>query len=220
LGGIADGTDGHDQVVQLFDDTVTLRFCNVRADYVAGAVQAAQHLDRIPLALDTNPPPEVDILLPTKPADLPQLVTNSYGWVAFVRHSPISCDEETGEELGEPVETDSLEVFTSLAASGSSVEKMKNGNMPDKRTNITEAMFVRGTPTLQTPPDALDLRNFKPEAAVGVAPPESDMSLIAARVQALVDEWKREVPEIELSVTTAIGDFPQPFIVIFGQRRL
>ena len=110
LAPILDGDAGKAQVDRLFAGTaVKLRFCEVRADYVAGAVQAAQHLDRIPLDPQSFPQPEVDILVPSVSADLASLKTDSYGWVAFVRHSPISCDHDA-----EP-ETELVEVYRVLA---------------------------------------------------------------------------------------------------------
>ena len=70
LGFTVAGAEGRAEVARLFEDTVDLRFCEVRADYVAGAVQAAQHLDRIPLDPASDPRPQVDILVPSRSADL------------------------------------------------------------------------------------------------------------------------------------------------------
>jgi hypothetical protein len=75
----------------LFGDKVNLRICHVRADYVPGAVEQAQHLDRIPLAGDGGV--AVDILVPDVLADLTTLSTQDYGWVAFVRNREALCDQ-------------------------------------------------------------------------------------------------------------------------------
>jgi hypothetical protein len=72
-----------------------LRICHVRADYVAGAVEQAQHLDRIPIP---GPPVDIDILVPDIHADLEGLRTAAYGWVAFVRHREACCETRRIEE--------------------------------------------------------------------------------------------------------------------------
>jgi hypothetical protein len=215
LGGIADGPEGRAQVEQLFDGTVTLRFCKVRADYVAGAVQAAQYLDRVPLDLGTRMRPEVDILVPSKSADLPQLIADSYEWVAFVRHSPISCEDDDGEKPQDPDQTDSLEVFTSLRDANISRTQLENGSMPDDAQRIGAAVFAKGTATLQLAPDLPGPNDFRPLAVVGVAPTDStdvEKSLTDERAKALIAAW-----QLDPTPTTIVGDFEQAFIVIFGQ---
>lgn len=83
-------------------DQVDLRICNVRADYVPGAIERAQHLDRIPLN-SQYPPVGVDILVPDKLADLSPLRTDKYGWVAFVRRSEADC--------AQVIENDTVELY-------------------------------------------------------------------------------------------------------------
>ncbi|RZT17538.1 hypothetical protein EV649_5085 [Kribbella sp. VKM Ac-2569] len=75
-----------------FGPQVRLRLCSVRADHVAAAVSDAQHRDRIPLAHDRAPYPQVDVLVPDQPADKAELYVEAYGWVAFVRR-PLVCDD-------------------------------------------------------------------------------------------------------------------------------
>lgn len=72
-----------------FGPNVQVRTRRLRADQVADEVLAAQHRDRIPLYfVDGLPQPKVDVLLPVESADMPQLSTDVYGWVAFVRRAP------------------------------------------------------------------------------------------------------------------------------------
>lgn len=82
---------------------VDVRICHCRADYVAHAIEQAQHLDRIPLDPSSNPPPKVDVLVPDVGADLPDLQVADYGWVVFVRRSEVSCDPQISS--AEPVDT-------------------------------------------------------------------------------------------------------------------
>jgi hypothetical protein len=208
LGGILDGDQGRDQVEYFFDDLVSLRFCDVRADYVAGAIRAAQHLDRIPLDRDTNPLPEVDILVPKIPADLEALKADSYGWVAFVRRSPISCDEEPKE----PDQTDSLEIFSSFAEVNESLELLETGSMPEVQPFLAVAMYAKDTAQLlQPPPDAPDLSGLTQLAVVGVAPTAAEESRTGQRARSLIKTWQLDPEE----ATTVVGNFLRPFIVIF-----
>ncbi|MFT3971738.1 MAG: hypothetical protein QM695_16040 [Micropruina sp.] len=75
--------------LRAFFHNVDLRLRRVRADQVADEVMAAQHRDRIPL-LEPIPGrrPQVDILVPVVPADKPELATDAYRWIAFVRQGP------------------------------------------------------------------------------------------------------------------------------------
>ncbi|HEV2736314.1 MAG TPA: hypothetical protein VGV85_15830, partial [Longimicrobiaceae bacterium] len=64
---VVPGREVDEQVRQLLGDGVDLRFCAVRPDYVAHALEEAQHLDRIGLLQGLEDPakrPEVDVLVP------------------------------------------------------------------------------------------------------------------------------------------------------------
>jgi hypothetical protein len=71
-----------------FGPNVDLRLRQLRADQVADEVLSAQHRDRIPLEPPVGRRPQVDVLVPAMPADKPELYTDAYGWVAFVRRGP------------------------------------------------------------------------------------------------------------------------------------
>jgi hypothetical protein len=85
------------QLLSIFDPVpVTARYAS--ADAALRAVSEAQHLDRIPLkfpeggagdvgrySAPSGNNPAVEIWIPDVPADLPAVLTPSYGWVAFVR---------------------------------------------------------------------------------------------------------------------------------------
>lgn len=64
---VVPGREVDEQVRQLLGDGVDLRFCAVRPDYVAHALEEAQHMDRIGLLQGLEDPakrPEVDVLVP------------------------------------------------------------------------------------------------------------------------------------------------------------
>ncbi|MGC3992785.1 MAG: hypothetical protein QM779_01425 [Propionicimonas sp.] len=92
-------------VTAFFGDHVDVRFRRLRADQVADEVLAAQSRDRIPLDPVTADRPKVDVLIPAEPADRPELVAASYGWVAFVRRGP----EEVAEAA--PPATEDVDVY-------------------------------------------------------------------------------------------------------------
>jgi hypothetical protein len=208
--GYLDSLDGQDwlgRITELFDGRVTLRFCAVRADYVAGAVQAAQHLDRIPLDPTAQPLPEVDILVPFIPADLIDLQVDqslSYGWVAFVRHSPKVCDDASGEV---PDETDEVAIYKSFANEDTSV--LTAGNLPAQTTYLDEARYTRKTAALPSPPPVPDWTDTTQIALVGVTP-AADKDLMDQRLQALKQAWS-----LDPTPKTVVSKSAMPFIVIF-----
>ncbi len=64
---VVPGREVDEQVRRLLGEGVELRFCAVRPDYVAHALEEAQHLDRIGLLQGLEDPaarPEVDVLVP------------------------------------------------------------------------------------------------------------------------------------------------------------
>lgn len=69
----------NDQVRALLGEGVDLRFCIVRPDYVAHALETAQHMERISLLAGLDDPthkPEVDILVPDGAVDAQSALTD------------------------------------------------------------------------------------------------------------------------------------------------
>lgn len=91
------------QVQQMMGEGVDLRFCIVRADYVAHALEEAQHMERISLIQGLEDPkkkPQVDILVPdgefvTAEQASPQLV---YAVTADMEPSIDFVGESSGEQ--------------------------------------------------------------------------------------------------------------------------
>lgn len=103
LGGVTSGKDAatgknlRARLQAVFGEKIDLRLCAVRADYVAGAVEEAQHLDRIPLDSPYGTV-AVDVLVPVELADLRGLRTEAYRWVAFTRRREAHCGTDLGDE--------------------------------------------------------------------------------------------------------------------------
>lgn len=188
LGVSVAGVEGRAQVSRIFGDTVELRFCDVRADYVPGAVQAAQHLDRIPLDPASDPRPQVDILVPSRTADLDGLRTSAYGWVAFVRSSQPDCDGGTSEPSEEPT-TEAVEVAYAFMALDEGLRDMSSGGRPAS-TSVAVVEFPRdGTevPGGTTKPTELDGVNVL--GVVAAAATDAAAKLTVKRSDALLATW-------------------------------
>jgi len=102
LGGGGTGRDEvEDFAAKMFGGGVDVAVREVRADYVAHAVEQVQHMDRIPL--DGDPRPQVDVLVPQRGlVDLdPLRPDGDYGWVAYVRRRDVAVvpPVETPEQL-------------------------------------------------------------------------------------------------------------------------
>ncbi len=93
-------------LVAFFGPKVDLHLRRLRADQVADEIIAAQSRDRIPLEPPEGRRPQVDILVPTEPADKAELYTAEYGWVAFVRQGP-----KTETPPVPPPETEDVAVY-------------------------------------------------------------------------------------------------------------
>ncbi|GAA1996316.1 hypothetical protein [Microbacterium pumilum] len=89
-----------------FGAGVDVRIRHLRADQIADEVLAAQHRDRIPLRPVGDPPPKVDVLIPSEPTDKATLKTPAYGWAAFVRRGP-----EPEPAAAPPIETTDVGVY-------------------------------------------------------------------------------------------------------------
>lgn len=83
----------NEQVTRLFGPGVDLRFCVVRPDFVAHALEEAQHLERICLLRgleDASRRPEVDVLVPNGEIEQREVERPGTGYRATIElHSPL-----------------------------------------------------------------------------------------------------------------------------------
>lgn len=185
---------------------MTLRFCDVRADYVAGAVQAAQHLDRIPL----NP----DILVPSLPADLtPRGALPTDG--SPVHHSPNSCDRD-GEP--QPEETDDVAIHLSEVPEEDGVEMLKKGRLPIGKL-VLEVKYPKDQTELPAGSiKQIELDDYHLLRIVGVALDSAAESLAEQRAEAIVQSWQlRDQQDQDLPAQSVVSMRLTMFIFGFGR---
>jgi hypothetical protein len=84
--------DHEDWLTAALGDALELQIVHCPPDFAVSAVGLAQHLDRIPLTGYPENRPQVLILVPDMPADLPAVRTDRPGWVAFVRQPDVQAD--------------------------------------------------------------------------------------------------------------------------------
>jgi len=87
------------QVRQLLGEGVDLRFCIVRPDFVAHALEEAQHLTRISLTQGLDDPsnkPQVDILVPNGEIVQQELRSPGVGWETVIQLLPGGGQASTG----------------------------------------------------------------------------------------------------------------------------
>jgi hypothetical protein len=207
LGITIQDVEGRAEVSRVFADTVDLRFCEVRADYVAGAVQAAQHLDRIPLDPASDPRPQVDILVPSRSADLDGLKTDAYGWVAFVRNSWADCGAQTPEEP----KTEEVEIADAFVALDDGQDTMDLGGRPASTSLAVLEFGVNSAdvPSGTTKPSELDTVEIL--GVIAAASTEEAAELGVRRADALIGAWNLGV----IPTPAFHPHFIRPLIMIF-----
>lgn len=194
------------QIGRWFGDAVDLTFCDVRADAVAGAVQAAQHLDRIPLEPGSLGRPQVDILLPSEPADLAATRTEAYGWVAFIRHSRVCCEPA-------PAPTEPVDVYLSTMDADLAVEVLSAGTLPDPARMITRIDYPAGS--AQLPPGTIERPHDLPDTlratVIAVASAATGEDLMAERAKVLANAWVSDPVDVRVLTSPT---FPRPLLVL------
>lgn len=88
---LAGGQPVHQEVDRMFGQPVELRYCTCRPDYVAHAVEQAQHLDRIRLGPNA-PKSQVDILVPGGTWGYSGEISTPHNWIVFHRRRRRDCD--------------------------------------------------------------------------------------------------------------------------------
>jgi hypothetical protein len=204
-----------------FGNNVDLRFCECRADYVPCALEAAQHLDRIPLD-QADRHPQVDILIPAQPADLPATRTASYGWVAFARRRDRGCDRDARYDEVDVYVADTEQRIDAI------IKQLGVGRMPF-HDPIT-VRYPAGEWGVMTPPQAyLDVQakigSGPPElgvqAVVGVASSADRRPLMAARAGLFVVPLENEYADVSIARTYVVAPksaMREAIIVLLTER--
>lgn len=187
--GVATAKSLRARLQALFGEKVDLRLCAVRADYVAGAVEEAQHLDRIPLdsQYDTV---AVDILVPVELADLPGLRTEAYRWVAFTRRREAHCQSGIDDER------DLVEVYLAKTDLDELMKSAREGRVADEAQRLGELEYPAGGWDYPGGDLALDVgvSERSPVILVAVASTEERRPLAALRASLFAASFDEGAP--------------------------
>jgi hypothetical protein len=219
---------------EFFGGQVKVRVRPCRADYVAHAVEEAQHMDRIPLRGLIGPEPEIDLLLP-QPGLVDLRATNldierGYGWSAFVRRR----NDPVAEQSREAVEVYLWTIDHRLENAqdrASLVEELKawlekRAPRPEQGfDSIGSLTYPEAEWGVPADPDGvwteIHKRLTEQVAAVGVAREENRRPLAAARAALLVaPELPTDGDPVELPPTYTLavqGIAPELIVIIVGQ---
>jgi len=205
----------------LFGDHVDLRICNVRADYVAGAVEEAQHLDRIPLD-PSSPYPKatVDVLVPTELTDVKGLHTDHYPWVAFVRRREPHC--VTKEARPDRVDVYVFEGEVGQVADGPAQQKVLTdanrvgqlsypaGSWEYPGREEVALGAIKRLPTLNADPNI---------TIVAIASGNQRQPLAALRGSLFGASLDNQIPPPRVLAITLPAVKPEAIVVVFPQER-
>lgn len=173
-----------DRVHRLLGENMDIGICAVRADHVAGAVQAARHLDRIPLD-GGNDTTAVDVLVPNRAADLELLKVEAYGWVAFVRRSDAACNRDV--DLSPPADGVLLRAaFMTMEEAREFIEESES--LPDDPGSLPTLTYDDSTaeePSIY-PERPLDVQII---GIVGIASDDLQVDLTTRRAKRLAASW-------------------------------
>lgn len=177
-----------DEVQKMFGPQVTLRFCACRPDYVAHAVEEAQHLDRIPLTASRPPKPQVDVLVPDG-AWTGGKLTTPHNWVAFHRHRSRDC----------PAERETVEVYLQRADDVAGViQNLQPGGprlTPAGHVTATFAADPMAFPAPDAPPQIADwVRGASKVTLIAQAATPGRRPLAGHRAAALIPLLNSPVP--------------------------
>ncbi|WP_018353275.1 hypothetical protein [Longispora albida] len=207
----------------LFGPGVETRICRTRADYVAGAIEEAQHLDRIPLSSDGQQPPRVDILVPALPADLPGTATPSYPWIAFTRRREAGCTVTPRKDLVDVYLVDDVE-----RAARRLVELLRGKWFPGEEDKIGQVAYPPDEYAVPVPEDVFGtlqetLAKLKDRRwiTVGVARAADRQPLMIARagLLALLVRPDGTLDNGEIRAALDKGREPEAIVIFVGARR-
>lgn len=163
---------------------VDVRICRARADHIVTAVAAAQHLDRIPLSGQYGRP-QVDLLVPTEPADLAPLRAEAYGWVAFVRRTERDC----GDPDPEPPGPDRVPLLLAPRYDEELLKALREGDVPPEVVQVDVLDYPTGQADLPPGAQRPDLDDDTVYHAIAVADSAGREELMTKRAEVVVQAW-------------------------------
>jgi hypothetical protein len=213
-----------------FGFAVQLQVDASSADVAISAVNLAQHMDRIPLTGNPDPPPRVHVLVPEIEADLPAVHTDRYPWMAFAREPQIRR-RETDRPTPPP-----------QSAAGSDVGEAATLGVHVLRAPIPRAQYLpRALQAVTEPPtaelsfdgwtiapqpkairavrDAVDA--IGPHSMVDVLATTADPArapLVAARARALAEHLGLDDGQTPAGVYSRVVDGPEAVFLMVRAR--
>jgi hypothetical protein len=190
------------QLTEIFPEHIDLRFCSCRPDYVAHAIEEAQHLDRIPL---DQGPAQVDMLVPDGQLDAAGQLTTKHAWVAFHRRRDRDCGDLVDVYL---YELDGLEFRTAIS-------NLAQWAPPGTPTDKTTASYPVGSWALPDVQSSVRewTRNRGQAAVLGLARSEERLPLAGVRAALLVTTFEQQRPTPAIH-TVVRPDLPRDTIYI------
>jgi len=219
---------------EVFGSGVKVNVNRCTADVALSAVTLAQHLDRIPLVPGTKKGhgtktlPEVQIFAPLTLADLPQVWTDRYGWLAFVR-SPQGLRPDRRYTLVPPHfpgQTDVVRAFV-LDAPSSRVRYRNRVESAAAEDPVTEVLFGESGWEMPLDPEAMmsirrAIDEGGPAGLVDLVATSADLArepLIAARARALAAQLDLGEAGGLLGVYTTRLDGPDAVFIMVRRQR-
>ncbi|MBE0659927.1 MAG: hypothetical protein IH602_19695 [Bryobacteraceae bacterium] len=198
------------QVRQLLGEGVDLRFCVVRPDFVAHALEEAQHMDRISLTQGLDDPsntPRVDILVPNGEIVRQEQRIPGAGWEAAIQFAPggQSTDNPPAAALTMrgAARTASLDSGGAAAYAAGAAHADDVGKLSDLAAALGRVGDVRDTAHFET------LRKFSEEASAASADPDlfANLNRLAAESAKFAATGKASQRKFTAGVSTAPGRF-------------
>jgi hypothetical protein len=198
------------QVRQLLGEGVDLRFCVVRPDFVAHALEEAQHMDRISLTQGLDDPssaPRVDILVPNGEIVRQERRIPGAGWDAAIQFAPggQSTDNPPAAALTMrgAARTATLDSGGAAAYAAGAAQADDVGKLAALAAALGRVGDVRDTAHFET------LRKLSEEASAAKADPDlfANLNRLAAESAKFAATGKAAQPKFTSGVAASIDRF-------------
>lgn len=198
------------QVRQLLGEGVDLRFCVVRPDFVAHALEEAQHMDRISLTQGLDDPssaPRVDILVPNGEIVRQERRIPGAGWDAAIQFAPggQSTDNPPAAALTMrgAARTATLDSGGAAAYAAGAAQADDVGKLAALAAALGRVGDVRDTAHFET------LRKLSEEASAAKADPDlfANLNRLAAESAKFAATGKAARPKFTSGVAASIDRF-------------
>lgn len=198
------------QIRQLLGEGVDLRFCVVRPDFVAHALEEAQHMDRISLTQGLDNPsnkPRVDILVPNGEILRQERRIPGAGWEAAIQFAPGGQSTDNSPKaaltMRGAARTTSLDSGGAAAYAAGAAQAGDAGKLAELGAALGRVGDVRDPSHFET------LRKLSEEASAAKSDPDlfANLNRLAAESAKFAAAGKAAQPKFTAGDSTAIGRF-------------